>query len=275
MDALYVSSVTLATLGFGDIVPQARWLRVATPVEALMGFSLITAAISWVLQVYPALNRRRSLAARVDLLRQGGAAGRIDAGRSALVASQLGELADGLTGLRVDLTQNSETYYFRDGDAASALPALLGIVLELAARACRSGDAELQYAGSLLRVGHRGVPAGGGRAVPARRRLRAGPVGGLRRRPRPAAAVPWTDGRPSPGDAGALLAPAADGDGGPVLVGADGDQHAADRLVQAVDHRTGDGMAEVPGPGEVGRRSGVGARRMQGRRHERERAGQT
>ena len=61
IDSLYLSLVTVATLGFGDIVPTSPWLRVAAPLEALFGFMLVTAAVSWVLQIYPALHRRRVL----------------------------------------------------------------------------------------------------------------------------------------------------------------------------------------------------------------------
>jgi hypothetical protein len=59
LDSLYLSLVTVATLGFGDIVPTSTSLRVAVPLEALFGFMLLTAAVSWVLQIYPALHRRR------------------------------------------------------------------------------------------------------------------------------------------------------------------------------------------------------------------------
>src|SRR4051794_15107590 len=34
-DALYLSVVTLTTLGYGDIVPTSGWLRVLVPLEAL------------------------------------------------------------------------------------------------------------------------------------------------------------------------------------------------------------------------------------------------
>ena len=66
LDALYLSMVTLATLGFGDIVPTEEWLRVAVPLQAMLGFVLLTAAVTWVLQVYPALMRRRALAIRLS-----------------------------------------------------------------------------------------------------------------------------------------------------------------------------------------------------------------
>jgi hypothetical protein len=61
--------VTLATLGYGDIVPTSDLLRVLVPLEALVGFALLTAALSWVISVYPALSRRRSLARGATLLK--------------------------------------------------------------------------------------------------------------------------------------------------------------------------------------------------------------
>jgi hypothetical protein len=65
LDALYLSTVAMSTLGFGDIVPVDGWLRLVVPVQALVGFLLLTAAVSWVLQVYPAPARRRVLAVRL------------------------------------------------------------------------------------------------------------------------------------------------------------------------------------------------------------------
>jgi len=71
VDALYVSGVTLATLGFGDVVAEPAGLRFAQVLEALVGFALLSAGLSWVLSIYPALLRHRSLAARVGLLLEG------------------------------------------------------------------------------------------------------------------------------------------------------------------------------------------------------------
>jgi hypothetical protein len=150
LDAVYLSTVTLATLGFGDIVPAADWLRIAVPVQALIGFALITAAVSWVLQVYPALTRRRALAVRVSLLRRVDTLALVADPRSDLAAPLLQDLAVGLAQLRVDLTQYAETYYFRDGDADASLPAMLGVLLELSERARRSPGADARYAGELL-----------------------------------------------------------------------------------------------------------------------------
>lgn len=71
-DALYLSLVVGATLGFGDIVPVSGWLRLVTPLEALMGFALFTASVTWILQIYPALATRRALAIRLRLLAERG-----------------------------------------------------------------------------------------------------------------------------------------------------------------------------------------------------------
>jgi voltage-gated potassium channel Kch len=150
-DAMYLSAVTLATLGFGDIVPTQTWLRIVVPLEALVGFSLITAAVSWVLQVYPALTRRRSLAVRLAQLRRVGTRDILQPG-SALAASLLLEIADRLAGLRADLTQYGETYYFRDGDVEASLPAMFGVAVHLAEEARSSPDSELRFAGDLLRI---------------------------------------------------------------------------------------------------------------------------
>ncbi|MFF1874748.1 potassium channel family protein [Kitasatospora herbaricolor] len=61
VDALYVSLVNLTTLGLGDIAPTAGWLRIVAPIEALVGFTLLSATLSWIIGIYPALARRRAL----------------------------------------------------------------------------------------------------------------------------------------------------------------------------------------------------------------------
>ena len=68
LDAVYVSVVALATLGYGEITPQATWLRLLAPLEALIGFALLTASVTWLMSLYPALARRRYLARQVDLI---------------------------------------------------------------------------------------------------------------------------------------------------------------------------------------------------------------
>src|SRR5215203_5980535 len=42
IDALYMSLVTLGTIGYGDISPSSDALRLLVPVEALVGFGLLS-----------------------------------------------------------------------------------------------------------------------------------------------------------------------------------------------------------------------------------------
>lgn len=146
LDSLYLSLVTLGTLGYGDIVPADPWLRVLAPIQALSGFGLLTAAVSWALQVYPALTRRRALALRVSTLWH--------TQRNGVVpAYVLGSLAEALATVHVDMTQYSETYYFRDRDPRTALPLALRRLDAMAAVAQESGDDEVRRAGTTLSTG--------------------------------------------------------------------------------------------------------------------------
>jgi hypothetical protein len=150
LDALYLSMVTVATLGFGDIVPTEEWLRIAVPVEALLGFVLLTAAVTWVLQIYPALTRRRALAIRLSLLRRADAVRVLAEEDVPMAANLLEDLAGELVQVRVDLVQYAETYYFRDGEESTSLAATIGTAVQLANAAERSPRADMRFAGTLL-----------------------------------------------------------------------------------------------------------------------------
>ncbi len=150
LDAGYVSVVTMATLGFGDIVPENPWLRVAVPLEALVGFALLTAAVSWVLQVYPALARRRVLALRLESLCRADPTGDWVHHDSSAPAGVLHTLAGEVSAVRVDLTQYAETYYFRDPGDVASLPASLSIARDLVDRAAAAPRADVRHAGRTL-----------------------------------------------------------------------------------------------------------------------------
>lgn len=58
VDALYVSLVNLTTLGLGDIAPTTGWLRIVAPLEALIGFALLSATVSWILGIVTGVGLR-------------------------------------------------------------------------------------------------------------------------------------------------------------------------------------------------------------------------
>lgn len=152
LDALYVSMVTISTLGFGDVFPDTGWLRVANPLEAIFGFALLTIAVSWVLQVYPALSRRRALALRLTILERAGTRETLSELDPTAASALLHGLAADIVGARVDLGDYAETYYFREKNRDSALPATLGIAQELATTATQSPWADVQFAGRVLEL---------------------------------------------------------------------------------------------------------------------------
>ena len=153
--ALYLSIVTLTTLGFGDVTPTQPGLRLLVVLEAALGFALLTAGISWVQAVYPVLSRRRSLAERVHAL---GAARRATGDRlvdlePSVAAAQLVELASALATTNVDLVQTGITYCFTEVHERSALPRQLPFVLQVAEEGMARGDAPaVRHAAHQLRT---------------------------------------------------------------------------------------------------------------------------
>jgi Ion channel len=138
VEALYLSLVTLTTLGFGDITPTSGWLRVLVPLEALVGFGLLTASLSWVISLYPAFSRHRSLAHEISLVREAEAETEIGVRQmDALAAEQmLGSLTTQLIAVQTDLMHFPISYYFRSSKERFELSATMPCLLRLA----REGD---------------------------------------------------------------------------------------------------------------------------------------
>lgn len=147
VDALYVSAVVLSTLGFGDVVPSDGWLRLVTASEALIGFTLLTAGISWITQVQQALARRRSDARFLGALRRADAELRVDADRGLLE-----QVARDLARAHVDLRQSTTSYYFRERDPSGSLAVALPWCAELVRRGASAPDAETRAAAGVLEV---------------------------------------------------------------------------------------------------------------------------
>lgn len=148
-DSLYVSLVTIGTLGFGDVVPTSPWLRVIVPLEALFGFMLLTAAVSWVLQIYPALHRRRVVALELSTLREARRA-QPTLGIDSVPTEVLTGIAAAIVEVRNDFNQDSATYYFRDLEADASLAVSLQYATQLADEAAKSAHPQTQLAGALL-----------------------------------------------------------------------------------------------------------------------------
>jgi Ion channel len=134
--ALNVSLVTLTTLGFGDITPASEALRLILPLEALLGFGLLSASISWLVSIYPALSRRRSLAYEISLLRAAEAEHDLSLVALPPDAAEriLAELTSRLVAVERDLVHFPISYYFSAGDPRFSLPVAAPYLLEIARR---------------------------------------------------------------------------------------------------------------------------------------------
>lgn len=152
LDAFYLSIVTVGTLGFGDIAPEQPWLRLIVPLQALIGFLLWTAAISWLLSIYPDLGRRQVFARSVSLLTSAETTTGIEIteiDNTDVTVQELATLTSGLVAIRGDLLQFPITYYFHEGEQESALPVVMPQVLNVAQRASaadRPAEVRLQAA---------------------------------------------------------------------------------------------------------------------------------
>jgi voltage-gated potassium channel Kch len=150
LEAVYISGVTLSTVGFGDIAAADPMLRLVLAAEAITGFGLLTATVSWILQMYPALNRRRALAHQLNLFREAAPPGGLFSLDPGHVAGLLESLAGSVSAVSIDWLAFRESYYFQELDQRGSLAATVSYAQELAWQAKASGHPELQFAGRML-----------------------------------------------------------------------------------------------------------------------------
>lgn len=67
---LYFSVGALCTFQTFDLNPKTDWLRLIVAVQGLVGISMITASVSWLVLLYPALMRQRGTARWLTLAAQ-------------------------------------------------------------------------------------------------------------------------------------------------------------------------------------------------------------
>ena len=63
--SLYMSMGALGTFQVFDVEIRSSWVRLVVALEGLIGILLITASVSWLVLLYPALQRTRLLARRI------------------------------------------------------------------------------------------------------------------------------------------------------------------------------------------------------------------
>lgn len=139
VDAIYFSGITLTTIGYGDIVPRAAGLRLLALVEAATGLALISLAITYLLTVYTALERKRAVALSLYHQASGGAdvAGLIAyhfvEGRFYGLRDALRTATRDLQGLLESHIDHPVIHYFHPVEVYKSLPRILFLLLETCA----------------------------------------------------------------------------------------------------------------------------------------------
>ena len=136
-EALHISGGILSTMGFGDVAPVDQWLRVVSPLEALLGFGLLTASVTWLFAVHPAVQRRRALAYELWLVRQ---AADGDYHAPVFDEQMFSELTSRIIGVQRDIVAIPASYYFRDPDERLLLSAELPFLRDLAGDVSSNGS---------------------------------------------------------------------------------------------------------------------------------------
>jgi hypothetical protein len=150
--SFYYSLEMLTTLGLGDIRPSPTWLKVLSAFHTLLGFSLVTASITWILLVFPALRRMRTLSRKAvtlsDAEKQTGV--RVTSRGMHVV---LAGLAEEVIQTRVDLIHFPLLFYFYAEDRRASLPHALFPLMHFAAEGTEAGADDLvRLAATGLRI---------------------------------------------------------------------------------------------------------------------------
>ena len=136
VDAIYFSGCTLTTVGYGDVVPRHAALRFLALLESASGLVVISLGITYMLTVYTALERKRSVA--LSLYHQAGEGADV----AGLIAHHFVEgrfygLRDALRTVTRDLQGTLESHidhpvihYFHPVEVYKSTPRVLFILLE-------------------------------------------------------------------------------------------------------------------------------------------------
>jgi hypothetical protein len=135
LGALDVSLSSLMSLSIGAY-SKSLLVQFMMGIECMLGFGLLTAAVSWLLSIYPVFEHRKSLAHEVTLLHFAEAAGlrRLEEISDAELHELLQGFAAQLITCRNELSQFPITYYFHENETETALAGVLPYLADIAAQ---------------------------------------------------------------------------------------------------------------------------------------------
>ena len=135
-DAVYFSGVTLTTVGYGDVMPRTTPLRFLALFEAASGLIVISLAITYILTVYAALERKRAVA--VSIYHQAGEGADVAGfiahhfveGRFYGLRDALRMVTRDLQGLHESHIDHPVIHYFHPVEVYKGTPRVLFLLLE-------------------------------------------------------------------------------------------------------------------------------------------------
>lgn len=137
--AVYTSVVTVATLGYGDVTPTTPLFQALTGMQALIGFALLTLTISYLSNVYTALQHLSLLGAELQQQStdpsdpEGLLAAHLTSEGSRDLGPRLESLRQRLLMYSEGLRRYPIVYYFHSRYSSRSLPEVFGNLGHLAA----------------------------------------------------------------------------------------------------------------------------------------------
>jgi hypothetical protein len=137
--AYYFSGVTFLTIGYGDILPVSNATRMIALIEGAAGLAIISLAITYLLTVYSALERKRTVALKFyHQARQGAdisgfVSSHFARGRFHSLTESLREATRDLQELLESHLEHPVIHYFHPPEVYKGLPRALFVVLETVA----------------------------------------------------------------------------------------------------------------------------------------------
>jgi len=137
--AFYFSGVTFLTIGYGDILPASTFTRFFSLIEGASGIAIISLSITYLVTVYGALERRRTVAlifyhqARQGADIPGFVVSHFSRGRFHSLAPSLREATRNLDELLESHLEYGIILFFHSKEVYKGLPRIIFIVLETVA----------------------------------------------------------------------------------------------------------------------------------------------
>lgn len=151
LESLYLSLGAFDTFKTFNISEQTDWLRLVVAVEGLIGISMITASVSWIVLLYPAYARSRLFGRRVSALLDA------ESRTQAKIVGSLGpellmELCSGVLQFRLDVILFPILLHFYPTDESATVSHILPELVRFASEAQASTRGDCRLSGAQLQI---------------------------------------------------------------------------------------------------------------------------